>query len=308
MSTADPSVGPHIDPPVGPSPQLSAEQMVGETTAQVRRETFRQVLRSKTVWIGIVVCAIWTACALFGMRLAPQDPYKTDPINKHKPPSGAHYFGTDLLGRDIFSRVIVGARDILLIAPAATLLGTVLGTALGLAMGYFRGWTDDILSRIVEAVLALPLVIIAITALAATGTSTATLIGVIGFVFAPIIARTVRAAVLSERELEYVAAARLRGERNSYILFFEILPNVLPPILVEFTVRIAYAVFAVATLSYLGFGPQPPSPDWGLQIFDGTKFISAGFWWESLFPALAIASLVVAVNLISDGIQQAVRD
>jgi peptide/nickel transport system permease protein len=220
MSAADPSIGPHVDPPVGPTPQLSAEQMIGETTSQVRRETFRQVLRSKTVWIGITVCLIWTACALFGMRIAPQDPYKTNPIGKHKAPSVDHYFGTDLLGRDIFSRVIVGARDILLIAPLATLLGTVLGTALGLAMGYFRGWTDDILSRIVEAVLALPLVIIAITALAATGTSTATLIGVIGFVFAPIIARTVRAAVLSERELEYVAAARLRGERNSYILFF----------------------------------------------------------------------------------------
>jgi len=308
MSAADPSIGPHIEPPVGPTPQLSAEQMIGETTAQVRRETFHQVLRARTVWVGLVICAIWAICAAFGLRIAPQDPYKTHILDKHKPPSGAHYFGTDLLGRDIFSRVIVGARDTLLVAPAATVLGVVLGTALGLAMGYFRGWTDDVLSRIVEAILALPLVVIAITALAATGTSTVTLICVIGFVFAPIIARTVRAAVLSERELEYVAAARLRGERNSYILFFEILPNVVPPILVEFTVRIAYAVFAVATLSYLGFGPQPPSPDWGLQIFDGTKFLSAGFWWESLFPALAIASLVIAINLISDGIQQAVRD
>jgi peptide/nickel transport system permease protein len=194
------------------------------------------------------------------------------------------------------------------VAPLATLLGTILGTALGLAMGYFRGMVDDILSRIVEAILALPLVIVAITALAATGASTATLIVVIGFVFAPIIARTVRAAVLSERELEYVAAARLRGERSSYVLFAEILPNVLPPILVEFTVRIGYAIFAVATLSFLGFGPQPPSPDWGLQISDGIRFISAGYWWESLFPAVAIASLVVAVNLVSDGIQQAVRN
>ncbi len=308
MSTLDPSIGPAVEPPVGPTPPMSAEQMVGETTAQVRRETFRQVLRSKTVWIGIIVSLVWTTCAVFGMRIAPQDPYKTNPIGKHKPPSAEHYFGTDSLGRDIFSRIIVGARDILTVAPLATLLGTILGTALGLAMGYFRGWTDDILSRIVEALLALPLVIVAIVALAATGVSTKTLICVIAFVFMPIIARTVRAAVLSERELEYVAAARLRGERSSYILFFEILPNVMPPILVEFTVRIAYAVFAVATLSYLGFGPQPPSPDWGLQIFDGTKFISAGFWWESLFPAMAIASLVIAVSLISDGIQQAVRN
>ncbi|MDX6377231.1 MAG: peptide/nickel transport system permease protein [Gaiellaceae bacterium] len=284
------------------------EQVVGETVAQVRRETLLQILRSKTVWVGLVIVGIWVVCAVLGSRLAPNDPFKTDPVGKHKGPSGDHFFGTDLLGRDIFSRVIVGARDILTVAPLATLLGTLLGTALGLAMGYFRGIVDDILSRIVEAVLALPLVIVAITALAATGTSTATLVLVIGVVFAPIIARTVRAAVLAERELEYVAAARLRGERPPYVLFAEILPNVLPPILVEFTVRIGYAIFAVATLSFLGFGPQPPSPDWGLQIFDGTRFISAGFWWESLFPAVAIASLVIAVNLISDGIQQAVKN
>jgi peptide/nickel transport system permease protein len=287
---------------------VTPEQVVGETVAQVRRETLLQILRSKTVWVGLVIVGVWVVCAVLGSRLAPNDPFKTDPVGKHKGPSGDHFFGTDLLGRDIFSRVIVGARDILTVAPLATLLGTLLGTALGLAMGYFRGIVDDILSRIVEAVLALPLVIVAITALAATGTSTATLVLVIGVVFAPIIARTVRAAVLAERELEYVAAARLRGERPPYVLFAEILPNVLPPILVEFTVRIGYAIFAVATLSFLGFGPQPPSPDWGLQIFDGTRFISAGFWWESLFPAVAIASLVIAVNLISDGIQQAVKN
>ncbi len=190
------------------------EQVVGETVGQVRRETLRQILRSKTVWVGIVISSVWTVCALFGSRIAPQDPFKTDPIGKHKSPSAEHYFGTDLLGRDIFSRIIVGARDILTVAPLATLLGTLCGTALGLAMGYFRGWTDDLLSRVVEAILAIPLVIVAITALAATGASTVTLIVVIAFVFTPIIARTVRAAVLAERELEYVTAARLRGERS----------------------------------------------------------------------------------------------
>jgi peptide/nickel transport system permease protein len=121
-------------------------------------------------------------------------------------------------------------------------------------------------------------------------------------VFAPIIARTVRAAVLSERELEYVAAARLRNERAPYIMFAEILPNVAAPILVEFTVRLGYAIFAIATLSFLGFGIQPPAPDWGLQIFEHYGLISGGFWWPTLFPALAIATLVVGVNLIADGI------
>ena len=127
---------------------------------------------------------------------------------------------------------------------------------------------------------------------------------VIGIVFTPLIARTVRAAVLLERELDYVSAARLRGERAPYIMFAEILPNVTAPILVEFTVRLGYAVFTVATLSFLGFGISPPSPDWGLEIASNYGQVGAGFWWEVLFDALAIASLVIAVNLISDAFER----
>ncbi len=130
---------------------------------------------------------------------------------------------------------------------------------------------------------------------------------VIGIVFTPLIARTVRAAVLLERELDYVAAARLRGESSLYIMFVEILPNVMAPIIVEFTVRLGYAIFAVATLSFLGFGIQPPSPDWGLEIAQNYGQVTAGYWWEVLFDALAIASLVVAVNLISDSIEGALE-
>jgi peptide/nickel transport system permease protein len=201
--------------------------------------------------------------------------------------------------------VIVGARDILIVAPAATLLGTVLGTALGLVTGYFRGPVDNILSRFIDAFLALPTVIIGLLAIVSLGTSKLTVIIVIGLVFAPIIARTVRAAVLQEREMEYVQAAHLRNERTSYILFAEILPNVMGPILVEFTVRLGYAIFTVATLSFLGFGIQPPAPDWGLQVFEHYGLISGGYWWPVLFPALAIAILVVGVNLIADGIAKA---
>jgi peptide/nickel transport system permease protein len=169
-------------------------------------------------------------------------------------------------------------------------------------MGYIGGWTDTVASRIVEAVLALPVVIVAFLFVVSLGPSTRTLIIVIGFVFTPLIARTVRSAVLSERELDYVAAARLRGERAPYIMFVEILPNVLQPILVEFTVRLGYAIFAVATLSFLGFGIQQPQPDWGGDISVNYGLITAGYWWETLFPALAIASLVVAVNLVADAI------
>jgi peptide/nickel transport system permease protein len=221
------------------------------------------------------------------------------------PPSADHWFGTEQLGRDVFSRVIVGSRDILTIAPLATLLGTIIGTLLGLAMGYFRGWLDEALSRVVDAVLALPTVLIALLALVALGASNATVVLVIAFTFAPLIARTVRAAVLVERELDYVAAAELRRENALHIMVIEILPNILPPILVETTVRLGYAIFTVATLSFIGFGIQPPSPDWGLSISTNYGMISAGAWWTVAFDGLAIASLVVGVNLVADGIQSA---
>ncbi len=170
-------------------------------------------------------------------------------------------------------------------------------------MGYFRGFVDDVLGRFVEAFLALPLVVTGVIALATLGRSNLVIIVVIGLLFTPLIARTVRAAVLLERELDYVSAARLRGEGSLYIMFVEILPNVFAPILVEFTVRLAYAIFTVLTLTFLGLGVQPPSPDWGLDIASNYTVVPAGYWWEVLFDALAIATLVVSVSLISDAIQ-----
>ena len=267
-----------------------------------RRERLRLLLHSKTFLAGAVLLGFWVFCAFFGRAIAPESPFATDILGKLLPPSGDHWFGTDNLGRDVFSRVLAGARDILIVAPLATLLGTVVGTALGLLTGFFRGLVDDALMRLIDAFLALPVVIIGLLSLTALGPSRTTVVLVIGFIFAPIIARTVRAAVLSERELEYVAAARLRNERAPYIMFAEILPNVTAPILVEFTVRLGYAIFAIATLSFLGFGIQPPAPDWGLQVADHYSLINGGYWWPTLFPALAIATLVVSVNLIADGI------
>jgi peptide/nickel transport system permease protein len=270
---------------------------------EVRRELLREIVRSPLFLIGAFVLLVWIVCAIFGSTIAPKDPYAQTLEAINKSPSSAHLFGTDQLGRDVFSRVIVGSRDILIISPLATLLGTVLGTAIGLVMGYFRGIVDDVLSRFVEAFLALPLVVTGVIALSTLGRSNLVLIIVIGLVFTPLIARTVRAAVLLERELDYVAAARLRDERAPYIMFAEILPNVLAPIIVEFTVRLAYAIFTVLTLTFLGLGVQPPSPDWGLDISTNYGVVPAGYWWEVLFDALAIATLVVAVTLISDAIQ-----
>jgi peptide/nickel transport system permease protein len=264
--------------------------------------------RSGTFLAGAAIILFWILCALFGQHFVPYDPLADDIINAFMPPSAEHWFGTDQLGRDVFSRVIVGSRDILTVAPLATLLATVLGAALGLVTGYFRGVVDEVISRILEAFMAIPVVIVALLAIVALGPSTLTVIVVIGLSFSPIIARTVRAAVLSERELDYVAAAKLLRENAFSIMFVEILPNVLPPILVEMTVRLGYAIFAVATLSFMGFGIQPPSPDWGLSVSTNYGMIGGGFWWTVLFDALAIATLVIGVNLMADGLQGALDD
>jgi len=276
-----------------------------DDATMARRERLRVLLHSKSFIAGAIIVGFFVFCAIFGKLVVLQDPFASSPLHSLESPSANNWFGTDRLGRDVFSRVIVGARDIMIIAPAATLLGTVLGTALGLITGYFRGTIDDVLSRLIEAVLALPVVLVGILALTSLGPSNVTIILVVGFVFAPVIARTVRAAVLSERELEYVSAARLRNEKTPYILFAEILPNVMGPVVVEFTVRLGYAIFVVATLSFLGLGVQPPSPDLGLQVFEHYGLISGGFWWPVLFPAAAIAILVIGVNLIADGLTQA---
>lgn len=286
-------------------PTTAAEPAEPREEPQAQREQVRLLLRSPIFLVGAAVVLFWIVCAIFGPAIAPRDPYAVDPLHSLQTPSGAHWFGTDDIGRDVLSRVIVGARDILIVAPLATVLGTVVGTALGLVTGYFRGLVDNILSRFIDAFLSLPTVIIALLAIVALSTSKAAVIFVIAIVFAPIIARTVRAAVLQEREMEYVSAARLRNERTSYILFAEILPNVMGPVLVEFTVRLGYAIFTVATLSFLGFGIQPPAPDWGLQVFEHYGLLSGGYWWPVLFPALAVASLVIGVNMMADAIAKA---
>jgi peptide/nickel transport system permease protein len=272
----------------------------------IRRENLRQLARSPAFLIGAALLLWWIVCALFGRLFSPYDPVSGNLASFNSAPSASHWFGTDSLGRDVLSRVIVGARGILLVASLATLLGTVVGTSIGLVQGYFRGLVDNVIGRIVEAVLALPVVIVAFLFVVAVGPSSPTLILVIGLVFALLIGRTVRTAVLQERNLDYVAAARLRDESNLHIMFVEILPNVLGPILVEFTVRLGYAIFTVAALSFLGFGIQPPTPDWGGDIAGSYQYLAAGYWWETLFPALAIASLVVGVNLVADSIEAVV--
>jgi peptide/nickel transport system permease protein len=289
-----------------PSAPRGAAAARAVSAGAIRRENFRQLARSPAFLIGAALLLWWIVCALLGRFFSPYDPVSGNLASFNSAPSASHWFGTDSLGRDVLSRVIVGARGILLVALLATLLGTAVGTSIGLVQGYFRGLVDNVIGRIVEAVLALPVVIVAFLFVVAVGPSEPTLILVIGLVFALLIGRTVRTAVLQERNLDYVAAARLRDESNLHIMFVEILPNVLGPILVEFTVRLGYAIFTVAALSFLGFGIQPPTPDWGGDIAGSYQYLPAGYWWETLFPALAIASLVVAVNLVADSIEAVV--
>jgi peptide/nickel transport system permease protein len=296
-----------VDVIAEPTPIGPVITPVASERSQARRETLRLLFRRPAFIIGNIVVIGWIITAVLGQRITPYDPFNQFFIG-HEPPSVAHLMGTDRLGRDVLSRVMVGSRDVLIIAPLAAMLGVIAGTLLGLVMGYYRGTVDDVLSRIVEAFLALPVVLIALLTLVVLGSSPLVVVCVVGILFTPIVARTVRSAVLSERQLDYVTAAKLRGESGPFILSREIFPNVLGPTVVEMTVRFGYAIFTVATLSFLGVGLQPPSPDWGLTVSEEYNNMIAGVWWPTLFPALAIASTVVAVNLVADSLQSVLSE
>jgi len=269
----------------------------------VTQERIAVLRKNKAFVAGSSILIFWIICAIFGKLIARYEIDQMDFEATYAAPSGKYWFGTDALGQDIFSRVIIGSRLIILIAFSATALGTAVGASIGLIAGYLKGTFDMILMRILEAISAIPVIIVALLAIAAVGgSSTIITILIIGFIFAPNVARTIRAAVLAEAEYEYVAAAKLRSEKTSHILFKEILPNVMPTLIVEFTVRLGYAIFAVATLSFLGAGVEAGSPDWGTQVADTWSLIFSNTYWPTLFPAIAIASLAVSINLISDGL------
>jgi len=284
-------------------------QSAAAERAKIRKERLAQLRRNKAFIIGASILAFWVLCAVIGQLLVRIDPNELGylhGIESDLAPNGTNWFGTDSNGRDVFSRVIVGSRPIIVMASLATILGTGLGASIGLLTGYMKGWFDVIVMRILDAISAMPVLVLSLLALSAfDGSSTLITICIIGFVFTPIIARTVRAAVLNEAERDYVAAAKLRTERMPHILFKEILPNVLPPIIVEFTVRLGYAVFAIATLSFLGVGVELGSPNWGSQVAEHYNLIFSGTWWSTLFPAAAIATLAIGINLIADGVTEA---
>jgi peptide/nickel transport system permease protein len=279
---------------------LQADVAAALEQRRQRRYLVRALLHSPTFMIGLGIVLFWLFMAIFSTHIT-QDPNGVNASVTLQSPGAGHWFGTDDLGRDVFARTMAGARAVLIIAPLATILALVWGGMVGLIAGFYRGLTDDIIMRVVDALLALPIIITSILIISLLGRSYAILILVIGALFTPVVSRTVRSAVIGEREREYVMAARLRGERSAFVMAREILPNITQPIIVEGTVRLGYAVFTAATLSFLGFGLQPPSSDWGLVIATERVNLQAAPW-TVLFPALALASLVVGVNLITDGL------
>lgn len=312
-SQADPAIEDQIILP-GNSASGSAEgdtQEPNSSLDQVRKEQRKVLFRSPGFIVGVLIVGFWVLAALVPSLLANWEP-KDSVRNaageslRNTTPDGTAFLGTDRLGRDVYSRMIYGARPILIAAPLSTLIATGLGTFIGLLTGYYRGWTDEIISRILEAVLSIPAILLAIVIIFTFGPTDPVIIGTIAFLFIPPVARTVRAATLSESQLDYVTAARMRGESSSFIITREILPNVIGVVVVEITVRLGYAVFTLATLSFLGLGGgNATDANWGVDVADNYQQIIPGVWWPTIFPALAIASLVIGVNLIADSMERA---
>lgn len=218
-------------------------------------------------------------------------------------PSDEFWLGTDRYGRDIFSRVVAGARLTVFMAGAGTLIGVFVGVLIGMFSGYSGGWVDEILMRITDIVMSFPGLLLAMLVVAALGANEFNAVVSIGVVFVPKVARVVRSATLGLRHVQFVEAAQVRGESRWFIIFREILPNIWPPIIVEACIRLSYAVLLVVSLSYLGLGAQPPAPDWGLMIAKERAFMVTAPW-VVFAPATAIVLLIISVNLMGDGMRE----
>lgn len=275
------------------------------------------VFASKTATIGLIIVLFWLFVAVFAPLLTPYTPLEQDWKAPNQGPSGAHILGTDELGRDLWSRLIYGARLVLVVLPLSegfwlpggtalwgVFVGLMVGTTLGLISGYYGGWIDEIVMRLLDAMMAIPVILLYLLIMAALGASALNVVIAITIVGTPGIARLVRSLTLDLRTREYIRAAETRGESPWYIMFVEILPNARGPIIVDSMLRVGYAIFAMGTLGFLGLGLPPPSPDWGSMVAKGREFILAGSPWAALWPSIAIASLVVGLNLLADGLRE----
>lgn len=267
------------------------------------RDAIAPILASKVALVGLGLVSFWILVAIFAPLITPYGPLEQGPEAINLGPSLEHLLGTDNLGRDLWTRLIYGARTILILAPLSVLSALALGATLGLISGYFGGWTDEVVMRVLDAIMAFPAILLYLIIIFALGPSAANVVIAITIAGAPGIARLVRSLTLDIRTREYIAAAKLRGENPFYIMFVEILPNARGPIIVDAMLRIGYAVIAIGTLGFLGLGLPPPAPDWGSMVAQGRIYI----WinpWPVLWPSLAISSLVIGLNLFADGLRE----
>lgn len=270
------------------------------------RLVFRGLTGRPLPLLGTLIVVFFLVVAVLGPLAAPYDYAEMIRGAARQPPSAEYLFGTDHLGRDVFSRVVYGAREIITIPLISTSLSVILGASLGLLLGYVGGWVDEIAARLLDSLLSIPALVLAMVMLGTFGPSPIGIILVIVLLYTPIVARVVRSAAISLRSTGYVEAARLRGESLGYILFRELLPGVLPALAVEAALRFSYAIFLQASLGFLGLGVQPPSPDWGRMVNEA-RGTYAQVPWALWFPSAAIALLVIGVNLLSDGLRRIFR-
>lgn len=281
------------------------------------KETLAILWSSKTAMVGLVIVSFWVFVAIFAPLLTPYTPYEQDWKAPNQGPSAEHILGTDELGRDLWARLIYGARVVLVVLPITekivipggtaiwgVLVSLFIGAALGLYGGYKGGWVDELVMRLLDAMMAIPVILLYLIIVAAIGASAINVVIAIAIVGVPGIARLVRSLTLDIKTREYIRAAETRGESAWYIMFVEILPNTRGPIIIDAMLRVGYAIFALGTLGFLGLGMPPPSPDWGSMVAKGRAFILTGSPWAALWPSIAIASLVVGLNLLADGIRE----
>jgi peptide/nickel transport system permease protein len=250
---------------------------------------------------GLLVLIV--VAALFGSFLVPHDPLASNTTEALKPPSLRHWFGTDQLGRDVFSRVVVATRLDLFISVASVALVFLMGGIAGIASGFFLGWTDRIVGRISDTIMAFPLFVLAMGIVAALGNTVQNIILATAIVNFPLYVRVARAEANVRREAGFVQAARLSGNGEFRILFGHILPNIMPIMIVQMSLTMGYAILNAAGLSFIGLGVRPPTPEWGIMVAEGAAFMVSGEWWIALFPGAALMTAVFCFNLLGDGLR-----
>jgi len=275
-----------------------------ETIESPARRALRRLKRRKGAMLGLAVIAIFVLIAVFAPLISPYDPAAQSWSAVRKAPTAAHWFGTDDVGRDILARIIFGARASLLAGVISVGIALGIGVPLGLIAGYLGGWTDLLLSRITDAMLAVPFLILAIALAAFLGPSLGNAMIAIGVTTTPIFVRLTRGQVMTVKVEDYVEAARAIGNPRWRIALFHILPNILPALLVQATLSIAAAIIAEAALSFLGLGQQPPAPSWGSMLNSAQRFLSNAPWM-AVWPGLAIFLTVLSFNLLGDGLRDA---